>query len=194
MTDPTSTMTPPGATEQQGTTEQVKQQASEQVQQVASQASEQARNLADQAKSQVDERSTQYGQKVTEHASSVRSVADHLRTQGKESEAKYAEQAAEKIEKAGSWLAESDADKILREIEDFGRQRPWAVIGAGIAIGVAASRMLKASSTQRFESSRSVGTTPQPHGLPQGTGLQPQTTPPTTPRTDTGTWGGNGAA
>ena len=205
MTDPTSTMTPPGATDQQGTTDQVKQQAAEQVQQVAGQAKEQARNVADQARSQVDERSTQYGQKVTEHASSVRSVADHLRSEGKESEAKYAEQAAEKIEKAGSWLTESDADKMLREVEDFGRQRPWAVIGAGIAIGIAASRMLKASSTQRFETSRSATptytgtggsqTTPAPRGLPYETGavtgLQGESSP-TTPRTDAGTWGGNG--
>ena len=219
MTDPTTTMTPPGVTEQQSgltqpTGEQgqdVKEQAKEQVQQVAGQAKEQVRNVADQAKTQVDERSTLAGEKVTEHASSLRSVADHLRHQGKESEAKYAEQAAEKVERAGSWLTESDADKILREVEDFGRRRPWAVIGAGIAVGVAASRMLKASSAQRFESGRSM-TTSQPRGLPNGTGtgtgtgagagagtgLQAETMPPaptpTTPRTDTGTWGGNGAA
>ena len=214
MTDPTSTMTPPGATGQQtdgGLTQaageqvqNVKDQAAEQVQQVAGQAKEQARNVAEQARTQVDERSTMAGEKVTEHASSLRSVAEHLREQGKESEAKYAEQAAEKVERAGSWLTQSDADKILREVEDFGRQRPWAVIGAGIAIGVAASRMLKASSTQRYETSRSAtpvdtGTggsmiTPTPRGLPHetgATGLQPETTP-TTPRTDTGTWGGNG--
>ena len=166
----------------------------EQVQQVAGQAKEQARNVADQAKTQVDERSTQAGQKVTEHASSLRSVAEHLREQGKASEASYAEQAAEKVERAGSWLTESDADKILREVEDFGRQRPWAVIGAGIAIGIAASRMLKASSTQRYSTTAGRSTPPQPPRLPQGTGLQPAPTPPTTPRTDAGTWGGNGAA
>ena len=214
MTDPT-TLTPPGTGEQQqsGVTQaageqaqQVKEQAKEQVQQVAGQAKEQVRNVAGQAKTQVDERSTQAGEKVTEHASSLRSVADHLREQGKQSEAKYAEQAAEKVEKAGSWLTESDADKILREVEDFGRQRPWAVIGAGIAIGVAASRMLKASSTQRYETSRSATpantgsggslTTPVPRGLPHETGavtgLQGEATT-TTPRTDAGTWGGNGA-
>lgn len=211
MTDPT-TLTPPGATQhtttEQGssdTVQQVKEQASEQVQQVAGQAKEQARNVADQAKTQVDERSTQAGQKVTEHASSLRSVAEHLRSEGKESEAKYAEQAADKVERAGSWLTESDADAILREVEDFGRRRPWAVIGAGIAIGVAASRMLKASSTQRYETSRSATpahtgtggslTTPTPRGLPHqtggATGLQDETTT-TTPRTETGTWGGNG--
>jgi len=222
MTDPTTTMTPPG-TMGAGTTgtqttgdqggamqaagdqaQQVKDQAMEQVQQVAGQAKEQARNVADQAKTQVDERSTQAGEKVSEHASSLRSVAEHLRSEGKESEAKYAEQAAEKVERAGSWLTQSDADRILQDVENFGRQRPWAVIGAGIAIGVAASRMLKASSTQRYETmSRSTTppaytgtgdslTTGTPRGLPHepATGLQDTTA--TTPRTGEGTWSGPG--
>lgn len=213
MTDPT-TLTPPGATQpsttEQGgsdTVQQVKDQASEQVQQVAGQAKEQVRNVADQARTQVDQRSTQAGEKVTEHASSLRSVAGHLREQGKESEARYAEQAAEKVERAGSWLTESDADRILREVEEFGRRKPWAVIGAGIAIGVAASRMLKASSTQRHQpttpqtggapSDTGTGgslTTPAPRGLPHQTGGAVTGLPDTstTPRTETGTWGGNG--
>ena len=214
MTDPTTTMTPPGATADQSglsqtvgeQAQQVTDQAKEQVQQVAGQAKEQARNVADQAKTQVDERSTKAGEKVTEHASSLRSVADHLRSEGKQSEARYAEQAAEKVERAGSWLTESDADRMLHDIEDFGRQRPWAVIGAGIAIGIAASRMLKASSTQRYETSRTVAptytgtggamTTPTPRGLPHpatgtGTGLQDDAIT-TTPRTGEGTWSGPG--
>jgi len=221
MTDPTTTMTPPG-TMGAGTTgtqttgdqggamqaagdqaQQVKDQAMEQVQQVAGQAKEQARNVADQAKTQVDERSTQAGEKVSEHASSLRSVAEHLRSEGKESEAKYAEQAAEKVERAGSWLTQSDADRILQDVENFGRQRPWAVIGAGIALGVAASRMLKASSTQRYETSRPASaptytgtggsmTTPQPRGIPHTSGTGLQETPATTPRTGEGTWSGPG--
>ncbi len=229
MTDPTTTMTPPGATgagttgtgaqsEQSGLTQaageqaqQVKEQAKEQVQQVAGQAKEQARNVADQAKSQVDQRSTQAGETVSGHASDLRSVADALRTEGKDQPAKLAEQVAERLEKAGSWLTDSDADKILHEVEDFGRQRPWAVIGAGVALGIAASRMLKASSTERYTTRTGVqpysGTggsmvTPTPRGLPDttGTGLQGTggyegtvpVTPPTTPRTGEGTWSGPG--
>lgn len=212
MTDPT-TLTPPGAgTDQQQAgvpqgageqAQQVKEQAKEQVQQVAGQAKEQARNLAGQAKTQVDERSTTAGAKVTEHAGDLRSVAQHLRAEGKDQPARLAEQAAEKFESAGSWLTESDADKILREVEDFGRRRPWVVIGAGVALGVAASRMLKASSTQRYESGRSMAT-PAPRGLPHttttgATGLQgttpheaPAPTTPTTPRTGEGAWSGPG--
>ena len=204
MTDPTSTMTPPGATEQQSDgglsqaageqVQNVKEQAAEQVQQVAGQAKEQVRNVAGQAKTQVDERSTQAGQKVTEHAGDLRSVAEHLRREGKDQPARLAEQAAERVEAAGSWLTESDADKILREVEDFGRRRPWAVIGAGVAIGVAASRMLKAGSAQRYETGRTSAWPAAPRGLPEGTGLQPATpaTPATTSRSESGTWSGNG--
>lgn len=213
MTDPMTTMPPPGATGaptgpggEEGATgaageqvQQVKEQAKEQVQQVAGQAKEQARNLADQARTQVDDRSTQAGQKANEHATDLRSVAQHLRAEGRDQPAKLAEQAAEKVERAGSWLTESDADKILGDVEDFGRQRPWAVIGAGVALGVAASRMLKASSTQRYEGSGAM-TTSTPRGLPQATGLQGAAVPPavaheaptTTPRTGEGTWGGPG--
>lgn len=180
MSDQTTTAPPP--------VEQAREQAQQIAGQAKEQAAEQARNLADQARSQVDDRSTQAGQKVTEHARSIRSVADHLRSQGKESEARYAEQAAEKIERAGSWLTESDANKILHEVEDFGRQRPWAVIGAGIALGIAASRMLKASSTQRYAGGGSTAPTTQ-HSLPRGTGLQQDTAPP---RTGEGTWMGPG--
>jgi ElaB/YqjD/DUF883 family membrane-anchored ribosome-binding protein len=212
MTDPTTTMPPPGSTTgpESSKAEDVKEQAKEQVQQVAGQAKEQARNVADQAKSQVDQRSTQAGEKVSTHASDLRSVAQSLRQEGKDQPAQFAEQAADRLEKAGNWLTQSDADKILNEIEDFGRQRPWAVIGAGLFLGVAASRMLKASSTQRYETSRSTGSpttsypttsgapaytgtggsmvTPEPRGLPESTLDVPPTTQ--TPRTGDGTWSG----
>jgi len=173
----------------------------------AEQARQQAQAGADKARgalrTQVDQRSTDAGQRVNSLVSDVRTVSEQLREQGKDQPAKLAEQAAERLEKAGSWLTESDADKILREVEDFGRQRPWAVIGAGIAIGVAASRMLKASSTQRYETSRPASaptytgtggsmTTPQPRGIPHTSGTGLQETPATTPRTGEGTWSGPG--
>ena len=34
----------------------------------------------------------------------------------------------------------------------FGRRQPWAVIAGGLALGFAASRFLKASSSRRYES------------------------------------------
>ena len=133
----------------------VKEQAQDKAQEVREKAGEQVRNVSGQARDrvrgQVDERSTQVGQQVSTQASDLRTVADQLREQGKDQPAKLVEQVADRAERAGSWLTESDADRILGDVEDFARSKPWAVAAAGLAIGFAASRVLKASSSQRYE-------------------------------------------
>jgi hypothetical protein len=108
-------------------------------------------------KEQVDQRSTQAGQQITTVASDVRSVAEELRTQGKDTPARYAEQAADKVESAGQWLEHADGDQILRDVEDFARRNPWGVAAGGLVLGLAASRFLKASSGERYRQSLSNG-------------------------------------
>jgi len=134
------------------TTEQAKEKAQEKAQQAKGQAASRVRD-------QVDQRSTQAGQQVSTTASDIRSVADQLRDQGKDQPAKLAEQAAQRAETLGDYLQRSDGDTILSDVEDFGRRQPWAVIAGGLALGFAASRFLKASSSRRYES-RSTGYTP----------------------------------
>src|SRR4051812_14098706 len=101
--------------------------------------------------SKVDQRSTQAGERDGSTADDIRSVSEELRKQGKEQPAKLAAQAAERAESLGSYLQRSDGDTILRDVEDFGRRQPWAVIAGGVALGFAASRFLKASSSRRYE-------------------------------------------
>src|SRR4051794_33185208 len=119
------------------------------------QAKEKAQETAQQAKrgvrDQVDQRSTEAGERVGTMASDVRSVADQLRSQGKDQPAKLAEQAAQRAESLGDYLKNKDGDAILRDLEDFGRRQPWAVIAGGVALGFAASRFLKASSSRRYQ-------------------------------------------
>jgi hypothetical protein len=119
------------------------------------QAKEKAQEAAGEAKGrvreQVDQRSTDAGQQVASTAGDLRSVGEELRKQGKDTPAKLAEQAAERTERLGSYLTESDADRILGDVEDFARRQPWAVVAGGLALGFAASRFLKASSSQRYQ-------------------------------------------
>lgn len=130
-------------------------QAKDKAQQAAGQAKEQAQQAAVQAKgalrSQVDQRSTDAGQRVGTFASDVRSVGDQLREQGKDQPAKLADQAADRAERLSSYLTQSDADRILDDVENFGRRQPWAVVAGGALLGLAAARFLKASSTRRYE-------------------------------------------
>src|SRR5215217_3478282 len=65
----------------------------------------------------------------------------------------YAEQgrekAAEQAERLSGYLSERDANELLREVEDFARNRPAVFLGGAFAIGIAAARFLKSSAGQR---------------------------------------------
>jgi hypothetical protein len=55
------------------------------------------------------------------------------------------------VERAGSWLQESDGDRIMRDVEDFARRQPLLVVAGGMVAGFALSRLLKASSRDRYD-------------------------------------------
>ncbi|MEA2403642.1 MAG: hypothetical protein QOE08_289 [Thermoleophilaceae bacterium] len=175
-TPPRSTGSPPNG--DTGKAEEAAGQAKDKAQEVAGQAQEKAQQAAGQAKDrvreQVDQRSTQAGEQVTGTAGDRRAVADTLREQGKDQPAKLAQQAADRTERLGSYLTESSSDRILSDVEDFARKQPWAVVAGGIALGFAASRFLKASSSERYQAGRSSGSphTSPSNGHPAGTGVR----------------------
>src|SRR3954469_11164208 len=144
----------------QSTAEQAKDKAG----QVAGQAQEKAQEAAGQAKGrareEIDRRSTEAGQQVKTTADDIRSVGDQLREQGKDGPARIADQAAERAQRVGGYLEDADADRILRDVEDFARRQPWAVVAGGLALGFAAARFMKASSSDRYRQ--------QQQQLPQG--------------------------
>jgi hypothetical protein len=150
----TTLESPSGGDQAQDRVADVREQAQEKVQEASGQAKDRVRD-------QVDQRSTQAGERVTSAAQDARSVGEELRRQGKEQPARLADQAADRAERLGGYLQESDADRILRDVEDLGRRQPWVVVAGGLLLGFAASRFLKASSEQRYRS----------HGTPPARGL-----------------------
>src|SRR3954451_20813647 len=125
------------------------------------QVKEKAQQAGDQAKGrvrdEVDRRSTEAGEQATTVADAIRQASQQLREQGKEQAAKPMEQAAQRVESAGQWLRDSDGDRILRDVENFGRSNPLAVAAGGLVIGFALSRVLKASSSERYRSTSTDG-------------------------------------
>ena len=77
-------------------------------------------------------------------------MSDSLREQGKDGPANAASKLAQYAEKVGGYLREKDPDALLADAEDFGRRQPWVVAAGGLALGLAASRLLKASSSRRY--------------------------------------------
>ena len=174
MPETVHTTAPTGAQQSDG--ENAAGQAQEKAKEVASQAQDKAKEAAGQARGrvrdQVDERSTQLGERVKSNASDARTVVDELRKQGKDAPARYVEQAADRAERIGGYLEQSDGERILRDVEDFGRRNPWAVAAGGLLLGFAASRMLKASSGDRYRANfANGGTRPQTATLESSSGV-----------------------
>jgi hypothetical protein len=178
-------------------------QAREKAQEVGAQAKEKAQEAGVQARSrvrdEVDRRSTQAGEQAGSTAQALRGASGKLREDGNEPIARGLEQVADRVERAGGWLRDSDGDSILREVEDFGRRNSLAVMAGGLAIGFAASRLLKASSRNRYESSsRLPATTGGGNGatgaIPTDPGVAPRASvPPREGLTDQGLTGGTPA-
>lgn len=116
---------------------------------------ETAQNAVNQGKSflgkQVDERSTMIGQQIGSLAQDLRNVGDHLRENGTVGGAAgYVDQGAELVDKLAHYLQDADSDRLIGDLEHYARQQPWAVAGAALVLGFAASRFLKTSSVRRY--------------------------------------------
>ncbi|HMJ01886.1 MAG TPA: hypothetical protein VK506_03030 [Conexibacter sp.] len=133
------------------TTDRAKEQAQEKAQVAQQKAGEAAETARSRLHEQVDQRSTQAGEQVRSTAQALRTTSERLREEGQDGPARAAERAADQAEKVGGYLERSDGDRILHDVEDFGRRQPMAVVAIGIAAGFAASRFLKASSRSRYE-------------------------------------------
>jgi hypothetical protein len=153
------TQYPTDTGDEQSTTEQVK----EQVTQKTEAAQEKAKGRF---RDQVDQRSTQAGERLAGTAADVRSVAEELRRQGKDTPARMVDQAAGQADRAADYLKTASGDRILRDVEDFARSKPWAVAAGGLALGFAASRFLKASSGRRYRETQATTTTTYPAAVP----------------------------
>lgn len=132
--------------------QQARETVQDTAQQAVGQAQEQVERARGQVREQVDQRLSQAGDRAGTTAEDLRTVANELRRTEKESAAKVAEGLAERVDGVGRYLSSADGERILRDVEDFGRRQPWAVLAGGLALGFIASRVLKASSGRRYES------------------------------------------
>ena len=145
-------------------------------QQAAGQAQEKAQAAAGQAQAklreQLDQRSSQLAEQAHQQASELRSVSEALRDQGKDRPAEAVERIAGYAEQAGSYLRDTGADSMLSDAEDFGRRKPAVVAAGALALGLVASRFLKASSSRRYSARQSQ------HSLPPRSGTTPDVAGP----------------
>ena len=113
---------------------------------------------------QIDSRSTEVGRQIQSVGEALNRSSDQLRTKHEDMPAELLDQVARRAEEFGGYLESVNADRMLSDIEDFARRRPWLAASAGLLAGFVASRFLKASSERRYESSASSRYTSTPAG------------------------------
>jgi hypothetical protein len=134
------------------TTERVKDQVFDKAQVAQDGAGATLGRARGRLREQIDQRSSQAGDEIRSTAHQVRGLAGQFRAQGKDMPARVVEQAADRSESFGNYLRDAEGDRLLEDVESFARRQPWAVAAEGLALGFAASRLLKASSGRRYRS------------------------------------------
>jgi hypothetical protein len=141
------------------------EQAKSDVSDAASTVQEKAGELKQQGRGKLrealDQYSNQAGGQAKTAAGALRQSGTQLRTQGESGSQQLAglfEGAASRAEGLGGYLERTSGDRMLHDVEDFARRRPWAVAGLGLVVGLAASRFVKASSERRYGQRRQQGT------------------------------------
>jgi hypothetical protein len=111
-----------------------------------------ASDVVDSAKSTAAERANVQKERVAsgidQVAQAIHRVSGEL--QGEQPAiASVADTAAQQAERIGTFLRESDVNQLLRNTEDFARRQPLIFYGGAFAIGLLASRFLKAGASQQ---------------------------------------------
>lgn len=129
---------------------------------------DEARNLVDEAKRETANLASQARDQVRDHvqglvserkdqmANRLGSLAGVLRDAGRRLDdedgggfGRYAERAAEQVDRLSTYLRDRDLDSFLRDTETLARRRPELFLGGTFLAGVLLARFLKASSERR---------------------------------------------
>ena len=132
------------------TTEQAKEKVQETTQQVQEKAGELGSQASTRLRSEIDTRTTAAGTQLQTTAAAMKRTGESLRQDGSQTEAKLIDGVADRAERLGGYLTNVNADRLLRDVEDFGRRQPWLLAASGAVVGFFASRFMKASSDKRY--------------------------------------------
>jgi hypothetical protein len=157
----------------------VTQTAADQAREVASETARQARDLLGEAGGQVREQSSAQQQKA---ASQLHSVADELHemvAKGGQSgvATEVAQQAADRLHGAASWLEQREPADIVQAVRDFARRRPGMFVAGALAAGLAAGRLTRGMTDAARSGRQDQGTQRPPRALPSGAAIPPPPSP-----------------
>ena len=157
----------------------VAQTAADQAREVVSETARQARDLAGEAGGHARDQAYAQQQRT---AYQLRSVADELQemaAKGGQSgvATEVAQQAAERIHGAASWLEQREPADLLQAVRDFARRRPGVFLAGAVAAGLAAGRLTRGMTDAARSGSQSPGAQRPPREIPPGAAIPPPPDP-----------------
>ena len=90
-------------------------------------------------------------------AQAVRQTTQHLRDNQNDTVARYAEQAADQIERFSERLRNKDVGELMNDAQQLARRQPALFVGGAFAIGLLSARFLKSSSPESRSSYGNYG-------------------------------------
>jgi hypothetical protein len=153
----------------------VTQTATDQAREVVSETARQARDLLGEAGGQVRDQTSVQQQKA---ASQLHSVADELHemvAKGGQSglATEVAQQAAERLHGAASWLEQREPGDVLQAVRDFARRRPGVFLAGAVAAGLAAGRLTRGMTDAARSGGEPQGQRRPPREIPPGAAIPP---------------------
>jgi YHS domain-containing protein len=114
----------------------------------------------EQARSAIDKQRGRTSDTLGTVANALRQTAQQLQSQQQESMARYADGAANRVERLSGYLRDKDADQLINEAERMVRRQPALFLGGAFALGFVLSRFLKSSGgrTGRYGGARGYST------------------------------------
>jgi len=128
--------------------DQAKQQAHKVMEQTQQKAGEMMEQARDKTKSWAEQQLDTSANSLNGVARAVRETGQHMREQHDNPVHNYAdfvEGSADAIERAASYLRETNVDQMVGEVERFARRQPALFLGIAAALGFFAVRFLKSS-------------------------------------------------
>ena len=141
----------------QSATDQAKEKMQETAEQVQQKAVEVKGQAGERLRRELDIRSTETGEQLGLTAHAMRRSGEQLRDDGQATSARVVTAVADRAERLGGYLTQADADRMLRDVENFARRQPLLFAVGGATLGFLASRFMKASSSSRYEGSSGAG-------------------------------------
>jgi hypothetical protein len=105
-----------------------------------------AEQAKDQAVSQAAVQKERATENLTEVAEALRQTSDSLHKQNQDAFGRYANQAADQVERFAGHLRERSPGELLDEAKEYAQREPALFLGGAFALGVLGARFLKSSS------------------------------------------------